>query len=219
MTTMKLYGYWRSSCSWRVRIALHYKEIEFQYIPIHLVKDGGEQFLEEYLQKNPFAQVPVLEIQTAEHKKHYLSQSIAIMEYLEDICVTPQHQIRPSEPLERAYVRQLAEMINSGIQPIQNLAVLKHISQLNADKMMWAKHWIQDGLKKVETAIKRRNVSSFMFGENPTIADFCLIPQLYNARRFQCDLSEIPRLLEIESRCKTIPAFIQAHPDQQSDAT
>lgn len=215
---LKLYGYWRSSCSWRVRIALHYKNIDFTYVPVHLVKDGGEQFLDAHRQRNSFAQVPVLEFQQ-DNSKHYLSQSLAIMEFLEENfsdMSTP--TILPQSPIQRAYVRQLAEMINSGIQPIQNLSVLTKISELGADKVLWARHWIQDGLEKLEQQITNQGFHSFLFGETPTIADFCLVPQLYNARRFQCDMTKIPHLLEIEERCSVMEAFIKAHPDQQSDA-
>jgi maleylpyruvate isomerase len=214
---IKLYGYWRSSCSWRVRIALHYKEIDFQYIPVHLVQDGGEQFFEAHVQRNAFAQVPVLEFHQEENI-HHLSQSLPIMEFLEE-CFSAQHpSILPNDAFERAYVRQLSEMINSGIQPIQNLSVLKRITKLGSDKVSWGRHWIQDGLEKVERTISQREPFPFMFGNNPTIADFCLIPQLYNARRFQCNLENMPHLLRIEKRCATLSAFQKAHPDKQPDA-
>ena len=215
---LKLYGYWRSSCSWRVRIALHYKEINFQYIPVHLVRDGGEQFFEQHLRRNTFAQVPVLEVQR-ENQSHFLSQSLAIIEFLEEHFSNENHpSILPIDPIDRAYVRQLSEMINSGIQPIQNLAVLKKIASLGEDKIAWARFWIQDGLEKVEQCISQREDNPFMFGHTPTMADFCLLPQLYNARRFKCNLENVPRLLEIEERCSNLPAFQKAHPDQQPDA-
>ena len=140
---LKLYGYWRSSCSWRVRIALHYKDINFQYIPIHLVRDGGEQFFEQHLRRNTFAQVPVLEIQR-EGQSHFLSQSIAILEFLEEHFSTENHpSILPVDPIDRAYVRQLSEMINSGIQPIQNLAILKKMTQFREELSASFKNLLQ----------------------------------------------------------------------------
>ena len=215
---LKLYGYWRSSCSWRVRIALHYKNIDFEYLPVHLVKHGGEQFLEAHRQRNSFSQVPVLEFQENDSIQ-YLSQSIAIMEFLEEhFSDASSPPILPKSSIDRASVRQMAEMINSGIQPIQNLAVLKKVTEMEGDKVLWAKHWIQDGLEKLELHLTKMESDAFLFGNTPTIADFCLIPQLYNARRFQCDMTKMPRLLEIEERCSVMPAFIKAHPDNQLDA-
>ena len=182
-----------------------------------LVRDGGEQFFEQHIHRNTFAQVPVLEIQR-EGQSHYLSQSLAIMEFLEEHFPTENHlPILPNSPIDKAYVRQLSEMINSGIQPIQNLAVLKKISSLGEDKILWARHWIQDGLEKVEQCISQRKEYPFMFGYTPTMADFCLLPQLYNARRFKCNLEKMPHLLKIEKRCSSLQAFEKAHPDQQPD--
>ena len=213
---MRLYGYWRSSCTWRVRIALHYKKIPFEYIPVHLVRDGGEQFSSQHRARNAMAQVPVLEWTDSEGATQQLSQSMAMMELLEEMV--PQNPILPSTSLERARVRQLAEVINAGIQPVQNLAVLKQVIQLGGDKIQWGQHWIQMGLNALEAMVQEGAKTQFLAADSPTIADFCLIPQLYNARRFQCDLTQVPSLLCVEERCQELEAFQLAHPDQQSDA-
>jgi maleylpyruvate isomerase len=212
---MKLYGYWRSSCTWRVRIALHYKGLPFDYVPVHLVKDGGEQFFPQYKERNAMSQVPVLEIDNNGESIH-MSQSIAIMEFIDELF--PENPILPRSGFKRAYARQLAELINSGIQPIQNLAVLKHVTQLGADKMEWGRHWIQEGLLALENTIKSGPKTHFLVSETPSIADFCLIPQLYNARRFKCDLTKLPLLTAIEANCEELSAFQKSHPDQQIDS-
>ena len=213
---MKLYGYWRSSCTWRVRIALHHKGLDFEYVPVHLVNDGGEQFFEAHTQRNPLAQVPVLELDTADGRSLILSQSLAIMEYLEERFADP--PILPDEMVERAYVRQVSEMINAGVQPLQNLATLKAVVQLGADKMQWGRRWIQEGLLALEQLVSARPRQPYLCGQMPTMADFCLIPQLYNARRFSCEMARFPTLLAVESRCEQLEAFQLAHPSQQSDA-
>ena len=213
---MKLYGYWRSSCTWRVRIALEYKGLNFVYVPVHLVNNGGEQFSDTHKRRNPLAQVPVLEVDSEEGTPLVLSQSLAIMEYLEERFVDS--PILPKGTAERAYVRQVSEMINAGIQPIQNLATLKAVVQLGADKMQWGRRWIQDGLLALERLVSTRPSQPYLCSEVPTMADFCLIPQLYNARRFGCDVELMPALLAVEERCERLTAFQRAHPDQQIDA-
>lgn len=208
---MKLYGYWRSSASWRVRIALELKGVGFEYVPVHLVRDGGEQHGAAHLARNPMRQVPVLELADGQQ----LSQSLAILEYLEEAY--PQPALLPSDPLLRARVRQIAEMMNSGIQPLHNLAVLQHVQATGGDSKAWAAHWVGRGLQALE-AVVSQTAGRFCVGDQPTFADACLIPQLYAARRFDADLSVAPTLLRVEEACGALEAFQRAHADAQPDA-
>jgi maleylpyruvate isomerase len=211
---MKLYTYWRSSCSWRVRIALNLKGLNYELHPVHLVKDGGEQHSEWYREINPQAQLPTLELDDGNH----LTQSMAIMMYLER--VHPAVSLLPTEPLLYAKIIQLAEIINAGIQPLQNLSVLQFLNAQDPSKelsMSWARGVIQRGLEDLESLVAESN-TQFLLTDTPTIAECCLIPQLYNARRFGCDLSKTPKLLEVEQACEKLEAFQQAHPSVQPDA-
>ena len=208
---MKLYGYWRSSCSWRVRIALNIKDLEYTYVPIHLVNNGGEQYESAYLKRNPQAQVPTLELASGVS----ITQSIAIIEFLEEIKPAP--SLFPEDRLQRARSRQMAELINSGIQPLQNLSVLQHVERMGLNKGDWGRDYIQKGLAALNE-LASQSSESFLTGTSPSVADLCLIPQLYNARRFKCNLQLFPRLLEVEKHCSELEAFIRAHPDNQPDA-
>ena len=211
---MKLYTYWRSSCSWRVRIALNLKGLDYELHPVHLVKDGGEQHSEWYREINPQAQLPTLELDDGTH----ITQSMAIMMYLER--VHPTVSLLPTEPLLYAKIIQLAEIINAGIQPLQNLSVLQFLNKQDPSKelsMSWARGVIQRGLEDIESLVAESN-TQFLLTDTPTIAECCLIPQLYNARRFGCDLSKVPRLLQVEQACERLEAFKQAHPSVQPDA-
>jgi maleylpyruvate isomerase len=211
---MKLYTYWRSSCSWRVRIALNIKGLDYELHPVHLVKDGGEQHSEWYREINPQAQLPTLELTDGTH----LTQSMAIMMYLER--VHPETAIIPTEPMLYAKIIQLSEIINAGIQPLQNLSVLQFLNTQDPSKelsMSWARGVIQRGLEDLEYLVAD-STTLFLMTDTPTIAECCLIPQLYNARRFGCDLSKVPRLLEVEQACERLEAFQQAHPSVQPDA-
>lgn len=211
---MKLYTYWRSSCSWRVRIALNLKGLDYELHPVHLVKDGGEQHSEWYRKINPQAQLPTLELSDGTH----LTQSMAIMMYLER--VHPAVPLLPTESLLYAKIIQLAEIINAGIQPLQNLSVLQFLNKQDPSKelsMSWARGVIQRGLEDLESLVAESS-TQFLLTDTPTIAECCLIPQLYNARRFGCDLTKVPRLLEVEQACEGLEAFQQAHPSVQPDA-
>ncbi|MCA9526967.1 MAG: maleylacetoacetate isomerase [Myxococcales bacterium] len=206
---MRLYTYWRSSCSWRVRISLHFKGLAFESVPVHLVRGGGQQHDAGYLGKNPMGQVPALETDEG-----LLTQSLAILEYLEERYPSP--ALLPADRVGRAHARAIAEAINSGVQPLQNLAVLQHLGQAyGAEAPPWAKHWITRGLARVEQMV---GAGPFAVGEAPTFADACIVPQLYNARRFGCPVEAWPRLLAVEAACAALPAFQAAHPDQQPDA-
>lgn len=214
---MKLYTYFRSSASYRVRIALNLKGLKAEQVPVHLVKDGGQQLQPDYRAINADALVPSL----IDDSGAALTQSLAIIEYLEE--THPQVPLLPHTPAERAYVRSLALSIACEIHPINNLRVLKYLTgKLNvsdADKDAWYRHWVEQGLQALEATIVRDGRSgTFCFGDTPTIADCCLVPQLYNARRFNCDLSNMPTLVKIGDHCLTQDAFINASPEKQPDA-
>lgn len=207
---MKLYGYWRSSASWRVRIALNLKGLAYEYVPVHLLREGGEQHAEAHRSRNPMRQVPVLELEGRQ-----LGQSMAILEFLEERHPSP--ALLPADPFARARVRQLAETINSGIQPLQNLSVLQHVKATGGDEKAWAVHWITRGMDALE-AMARESAGRFLFGDQVTFADVCLVPQLYATRRFPIDVERFPTLLRIEKACAELPAFQAAHADRQPDA-
>jgi maleylpyruvate isomerase len=212
---MKLYSYWRSSCSWRVRLALNLKGLAYTYMPVHLLKDGGQQNAEPYRALNPMRTVPTLELEEGGQVRH-ISQSLAILEYLEERYRTP--ALLPAEPFLRARARMLAEMVNSGIQPLQNLSVLQFVKgELKADDKAFAAHWNTRGLAALEAVVKE-TAGTYCLGEQVSFADICLVPQLYGARRFAVDLAPYPTLLRIEAACNTLPAFQAAHADRQPDA-
>lgn len=211
---MKLYGYWRSSATWRVRVALHLKELDYEYIPVHLVQDGGQHRTDWYRELNASQQVPTLSV---EHggQTHHLGQSLAILNYLEEVYPVP--PMMPQDPILRARARQLAEIINSGIQPLQNLSVLNHLKSMKVDEKAWSQKWIAQGLTAFQI-IASETAGTFCVGDHPTWADACLVPQLYNARRFEVDLEPFALLTQIEAACAAMPAFQNAHPDAQIDA-
>lgn len=209
---LTLRGYWRSSATWRVRIALHYKQLPFTYSPVHLVRHGGEQYSAEELKRNPLAQVPTLELTNGT----VITQSLAIIDYLESLKPSP--SVYPKAPLDRAKALQLAEVINSGIQPLQNLSLLVKVSELGVDKLKWGHDYIKRGLEALEYMANQDSLHPFLVGQHPSIADFCLIPQLYNARRFKVDLSQFPRLCAVDTHCQDLQAFQLAAPETQIDA-
>lgn len=213
---MKLYTFFRSSASYRVRIALNIKGIRYEQVPIHLRRGGGEQFAASYKSIHPQALVPALE-----DSGRILTQSLAIIEYLDERYPNP--PLLPRESADRALVRSMALVIACEIHPIQNLRVLAHLrhqlKHSEEEANAWARHWIDLGLSALEQMVlaapKR---GKFCFGDTPTVADICLVPQLANARRFGCDLSPYPTLLAIESNCISLPAFASAAPEKQPDA-
>jgi maleylpyruvate isomerase len=212
---MKLYGYWRSSSSWRVHIALHHKGLAYQYQPVHLLRDGGEQHTTGYRAINPMAEVPTLEIEEAGQRRR-ITQSLAIIGYLERVAPLP--PLIPDAPLPGARAWQLAEMINAGIQPLQNSAVLKRVKEeLGGDPEVWARHFMTRGLSALE-AIAIETAGKFLVGDSVSLADVCLIPQLYNARRYAVDLAAFPTLTRIEGNCLALPAFAETRPEKQIDA-
>ena len=217
---MQLFGYFRSSASYRVRIALNLKGLGYEQVPVHLVKHGGEQFSEQYKSINPESLIPAL-IDTHEGGDIAITQSLAILEYLEEKY--PEFALLPKDFADRAYVRALSLSIACDIHPVNNLRVLKYLSaNLGASdeqKNAWYRHWCELGLAVIEQRLQQESRSGkFCFGDTPGMADCCLIPQVYNAQRFQCDLSGMPRILEINERCLALDAFDKATPAKQADA-
>jgi maleylpyruvate isomerase len=211
-----LHTYFRSSASYRVRIALNLKGIEAEYVPVHLNRGGGEQFSAEFRALNPQALVPVFADGSV-----VLSQSLAIIEYLEERHPTP--PLLPATIEARARVRQIALAIACDIHPLNNLRVLKHLTgPLGASedaKNGWVRHWIGLGLQALEAELgPDRGKGPFCVGAQPTVADCCLVPQLFNAQRFGVDLAPYPTLRRIDAACQALPAFARAHPALQPDA-
>lgn len=210
---MKLYGYWRSSSSWRVRIALNLKGLVYEQAAVNLLE--GEQHQGAWHAVNPSGTVPVLEVEESGQTVR-LVQSLAIIEYVEERFPTP--ALLPRHPYLRARTRMMAEQVNSGIQPLQNLSVLQFVeTRAQGDRKEWASHWIDRGLRALQT-MAEETAGSWLVGEHPTLADCCLIPQLYAARRFGVDLSAFGLLLRVEQSALAHPAFAAAHPDRQPDA-
>ncbi|MFL6651359.1 MAG: maleylacetoacetate isomerase [Sulfurifustaceae bacterium] len=213
---MKLHNAFRSSASYRVRIALNLKGLDYEYRPVHLSRNGGEQFTAEFRAMNPQSLVPVLQ-----DGERFLTQSLAIIEYLDE--THPQPPLLPREPVARARVRALALAIACDMHPINNLRTLNYLTkQLGVSedaKNAWYRHWVALGFQALEAQLAgSRETGAFCHGDTPGLADCCLIPQLFNARRFQCDISAYPTLLRIEQNCNALPAFQRAAPGQQPDA-
>lgn len=208
MSEVALYGYWRSSSSWRVRIALEWKEISYAYKAVHLLEGGGQQHSEEHVQRNPSHLIPTLCIDG-----HTLNQSLAILEYLEEKY--PERPLLPADPSQRAKVREIVGMIACDIQPIQNLRVLQKVGLEN--KLEWGAFWIEKGLQYVENVLEK-TAGTCCVGDEVSMADLCLIPQLYNANRFKVDLSAFPVTQRVAAHLEALPAFAKAHPSAQPDA-
>lgn len=207
---LALYDYFRSSACFRVRIALNLKKLDYKVIPIHLVNNNGEQFSAEYTRVNPQNLVPSLQ-----DEDHVITQSIAIIEYLDEKY--PSHSLLPKDVYQKALVRSFALSIAADIHPLNNLRVLTYLTKVigisNEQKTLWYQHWIALGLSALEKKLVSYNTTSdFCFGQQPTLADICLIPQIYNAKRFECDLTEYPTLTRIYNQCLTLEAFKQAWP-------
>lgn len=211
-----LYTYWRSSAAYRVRIGLELKGLAWNARPVHLVREGGEQHLHAYRALNPQQLVPTLL-----HEGHTLTQSLAIVEYLDERF--PQVPLLPADAAGRARVRALAQLVACDIHPINNLRVMQYLErelQLPADaRTKWTLHWIAEGFAAMEAMLANsRDTGTFCHGDRPGLADLCLLPQLYNAHRFGLDLAPYPTLRRIEAACQALDAFDRACPENQPDA-
>ena len=213
---MKLYSYFRSSAAYRVRIALNLKGLGYEYAGVHLLRDGGQQLKPEYRTLNPDGIVPTLV-----DGDDVLTQSLAIIEYLEE--THPEPPLLPRNPSDRAFVRSVALAVACEIHPVDNLRVLKYLKhQLKVPdeaKDAWYRHWIETGFASLEKRLAGdRRVGALTFGDTPTIADLCIVPQVFNARRFNIDLSPYPTIERIADNANQIDAFQRAAPAQQPDA-
>lgn len=218
-TELTLYGYWRSSAAYRVRIALELKGLAYRQEPVHLVRNGGEQHQEAYRELNPQGLLPLLVDAGNAGGEVRIAQSLAILEYLEEAFPVP--ALLPAEPAQRALVRSLALHIACDLHPLNNLRVLQYLeSELGVDdaaRKAWYRHWVGLGLAAVEKGLEPFG-GRLSLGSRPGYLEACLIPQVYNARRFDCDLSAYPRILDIAARCDALEAFRKAAPEEQPDA-
>ena len=210
---MKLYSYFRSSAAYRTRIALNLKGIAFETVPVHLTRNGGEQHAAEFHAMNPQERVPALALGTGE----VLLQSLAIMEYLDEVYPDP--PLLPKDPIERAHVRAVAQIIACDIHPLNNLGPLSYLRHtLKADQSAvqeWYRHWIIAGFEAVEALIKP---APYAFGRHVTVADICVVPQVANARRFNVPLDRFPGIVAVDAAAAKLSAFDAARPDLQPDA-
>jgi maleylpyruvate isomerase len=209
---VKLYSFFRSSAAYRTRIALNLKGLDYETVAIHLSKDGGHHRSPQYRAVNPQMRVPALAVDDT-----VLVQSLAIIEYLDE--THPEPPLLPADPVQRARVRALAQVIACDIHPLNNLAVLNYLrKQLGHDKATvnaWYAHWIATGFEAVESMIEP---GPYAFGKQVTLADICLVPQVYNARRFKVPLDPFPKITAVDAACRRLPAFEQARPEAQPDA-
>ncbi|HRD32925.1 MAG TPA: maleylacetoacetate isomerase [Rhodocyclaceae bacterium] len=213
---MRLYTYFRSSAAYRVRIALNLKGLAWDAVPVHLVRGGGEQHQPDYRALNPSGLVPAFE-----DAGRLFTQSLAIIEYLDETHPAP--ALLPGDAAVRARIRAIAQAIACDIHPINNLRVLQYLTRefavSEAQKTAWYRHWVELGLVALEaTLADDERTGVFCHGDTPTLADCCLVPQVFNARRFGVDLSAMPTLVRIVERCEAIEAFRLAAPELQADA-
>ena len=217
---LQLYSYFRSSAAYRLRIALHLKGLAFDTVPVHLLKGGGEQLQSAYRAINPAALVPALNID-ADNDGTTLTQSLAIMEYLDE--THPQPPLLPADALGRARVRALALTVACDIHPLNNLRVLNYLTgtlqATDAQRTAWIHHWMALGLEAIEAQLARDAQTGLCcHGDTPTLADCCLVPQVFNARRFGLDLAPYPTVRRIAEHCEGLVPFQAAHPARQPDA-
>jgi maleylpyruvate isomerase len=210
---VKLYSYFRSSAAYRARIALNLKGLAYETLPIHLVKDGGHNRRPEYRAINPQMKVPTLVLPGGE----ILIQSLAIIEYLDE--THPQPPLLPKDPIARAKARALSELIACDIHPLNNLGPLRYLKNTLGHEQAaidtWYHHWILEGFEALEQLIE---AGPYCCGDAVTIADICLVPQLFNARRLKVPLDKFPRILSVDAACAKLPAFDRARPENQPDA-
>lgn len=213
---LRLYSYWRSSAAYRVRIGLALKSLPYETLSVHLVRDGGEQHQPGYVAMNPQHMVPTLM-----HGVRVIRQSLAILEYLDEAWPSP--RLLPMTARDRARVRGLAQLVASDIHPLNNLRVLRYFEQTwrvpQSERDEWIRHWIVEGFEAMETLLEGDPATGvFCHGQVPGLADCCLVPQVFNARRFGVDMAAFPTIERIEKACLELPAFLEARPDRQADA-
>jgi maleylpyruvate isomerase len=210
---VKLYSYFRSSAAYRVRIALNLKGLTYDMIPVHLVKDGGHNKRPEYRALNPQMRVPTLVTDRGET----LIQSLAIIEYLDELHPDP--PLLPKDPIARADTRALAQLIACDIHPLNNIGPLRYLKNRMGQEQSaidaWYHHWVREGFEALEALIKP---GPYACGATVSLADLCLVPQVYNARRLKVPLDAFPGILSVEAACLGLPAFDRARPEQQADA-
>ena len=210
---MKLYSYFRSSAAYRARIALNLKGLSYETAAVHLSRDGGQHRRAEYRAINPQMRVPALALASGE----VLLQSLAIIEYLDEIA--PEPPLLPAEPAARAQVRALAQIIACDIHPLNNVAVLNYLRrEFKQDETAvnaWYAHWVTAGFEAIEVLIRP---GPYAFGGRVSLADVCLVPQVYNARRFNVPLDRYPKIVTVDAACQKLPAFVKARPEHQPDA-
>jgi maleylacetoacetate isomerase len=214
---IKLYSYWRSSAAYRVRIALNLKGLPYELIPVSLINNGGEHRSEEYRALNPQGKVPTLI-----DGERIVRQSMAIVEYIEE-SYEGEHRLMPSTPRERARVRSLAQIVACDIHPVNNLGVMQYLEhEFNAPQVerdRWIKHWITEGFKGLEKLLETNpSTGQFCEGDEPSLADICLVPQVYNAYRWSVDMNQFPLIRRIFDECMKMEAFDLAKPESQPDA-
>lgn len=213
LDSITLYSYFRSSTSYRVRIALNLKGLSYTQKNIHLLEGGGQQHTSEYRSVNPAGEVPSLV-----HQGRVLSQSLPIMEYLDEIATQP--QLFCGSAFDRAKIRQIAEHINSGIHPLANLKVQQYLTQSikvsDEQKTQWIQHWLREGMNSLEALVKP-TAGIFAYGDTVTAADVCIIPQIFSSQRFGVPVEDYPTLQRIQSQCLPLEAFKKAHPHLQPD--
>ncbi len=210
---MKLYSYFRSSAAYRVRIALNLKNLSYETIPVHLQKDGGRHRSAEYQAVNPQMRVPSLMLPGGE----ILIQSLAIIGYLNE--THPQPPLLPADPIERARIRAVSQIIACDIHPLNNLGTLQYLKRTLGQEQTaidaWYHHWILTGFEAIEKMLKP---GPYSFGAQVTLADICLVPQVYNARRLKVPLDAFPKIVAVDAACLALPAFDKARPENQPDA-
>ena len=210
---MKLYSYFRSSAAYRVRIALNLKGLAYETVPVHLVKEGGHNRRPEFRAINPQMRVPALVVPTGD----VLIQSLAIIEYLDE--THPEPPLLPKDPIARAQARALAEIVACDIHPLNNIGSLRYLKrELHHEQAVidaWYHHWVLTGFEALEALVRP---GPYACGGAVTVADLCLVPQVYNARRLNVPLDKFPKIVAIESACLALPAFDRARPENQPDA-
>ncbi|VAW36413.1 Maleylacetoacetate isomerase @ Glutathione S-transferase, zeta [hydrothermal vent metagenome] len=210
---MKLYSYWRSTAAYRVRIALNIKRLEYKYEAIHLVKNGGEHYHDNYKSINPQSLVPAF----ATDDGQIITQSLAIIDYLEDAF--PQYALYPQEPIQKAKAKAMALSIGCDIHPLNNLRVLKYLKNHDWQQPQidqWYAHWIQQGFKAIEQQLVA-SAGRYCFADEITVADIFLVAQVYNANRFKVSMDAYPLIRQINSNCLKLQVFIDAAPENQPD--